>query len=227
MSDEGVIALESGGSLRGCDIDVPADLSSATFFILAGLIIPNSELVLTGVGVNPTRNGVLRIFEKMGGNIEVQNQRIVGGEPVADLVVRSSNLHACDIAGEDIALTIDEVPAISIAAACASGVTRIRDAEELRVKESDRIRSVVNGLKALGGKVEELPDGMNIEGGYLGGGTVESVGDHRIAMAFSVAGGVAKEAVTINDCANVATSFPDFRDLANRVGLAIEVNDQV
>ncbi len=221
----GVISLQGGGRLNGCEIDVPADLSSATFFILAGLIVPDSELLLTKVGVNPSRNGVLSILEKMGANIERMNETVVGGEPVADLVVRSSSLKGCDISGDEIALAIDEVPAISIAAACALGITRITEAEELRVKESDRISSVVNGLRNLGVVVEELPDGMVIEGGKLKGGKVDSYGDHRIAMAFSIAGAVASDTVEVNNCANVATSFPDFRELANSIGLSIDVGE--
>ncbi len=220
-----IISLEGGGELTSCEIDVPADLSSATFFILAGLIVPDSEIVLAKVGVNPSRNGVLSVLAKMGADIQPTNENIVGGEPVADLVVRSSSLKGCEICGDEVALAIDEIPAISVAAACAQGVTKITGAQELRVKESDRISSVVNGLRNLGVKVEELADGMIIEGGRLKGGKVDSYGDHRIAMSFSVAGAVASGNVEVENCANVATSFPDFRELANRIGLSIDVSE--
>ncbi len=217
------IRLGQNGVLHGGEFSVPADLSSSAFFMVAGLVVPDSELRLTKVGVNPTRNGVLAILSKMGGSIECLNETEIGGEPVADLLVKSSSLKGCDIGGEEVALAIDEIPAVAIAAGCAEGVTRIRGAKELRVKESDRIRSIVNGLRALGVTVQEYDDGLDIEGGRFSGGQVSSEGDHRIAMAFSVAGAVASDQVEILDCANVATSFPDFRKLANRVGMTIDV----
>ena len=217
------ITIQGGGELQAQDMVVPADLSSATFFILGALITQNSDIMLPGVGINPSRNGVISVLQRMGADITLHNQSVVGGEPVADIQVRSSNLKGIDICGDDIALSIDEIPSIAVAAACAQGLTRISDAEELRVKESDRISSVVNGLTALGAEVTEKPDGMDIQGGPLREGVVESYGDHRIAMAFSMAGAVANKRVTIRDCENVATSFPDFQQLAKQSGLNIEV----
>ena len=222
--DRNRIWLEGGHQLSAVDIVVPSDLSSATFFIIGALISKDSELHLPGVGINPTRNGVLGILRRMGANIEESNPRTIGGEPVADLIVRSSHLQGCEIAGEDIALAIDEIPAISVAAAVAEGVTEIRDGEELRVKESDRIHSTVQGLKALGVQVDEKPDGMVITGGKLSGGVVDSFHDHRIAMSFAMAGLAAAEQIQVNRCENVATSFPQFANLAGNAGLNISVN---
>lgn len=224
QKNRNVVTIQGGGTLSARQIEVPADLSSAAFFILAALITPNSALILHRVGVNPSRNGVLQILQRMGARITLQNQTDIGGEPVADIVVSSSGLRGCDVGGNDIALAIDEIPVIAVAAACASGITRISDAAELRVKESDRIHCVVNGLKALGIKVEEKADGMVIEGGKLTGGQVQSGGDHRIAMAFSMAGTAALDQVEVSDCDNVVTSFPNFCELANQVGVNIVVN---
>ena len=218
------VTIQGGVALFAQDLEVPADLSSAAFFILAALITPKSELILQRVGVNPSRTGVLQILQRMGARIVLHNQTDVGGEPIADIVVQSSQLQSCDVGGNDIALAIDEIPVIAVAAACARGITRISDATELRVKESDRIRCVVNGLKALGINVTENVDGMIIEGGKLTGGQVHSCGDHRIAMAFAIAGGVALDQVEVLDCDNVATSFPNFCELANRVGATIVAN---
>lgn len=209
--------------LRACEITVPADLSSAAFFIVAASIVRGSDVLLRGVGINPSRNGVLAILKRMGADIQLhESPTTAGGEPIADIRVRASELRGCRIDGNDIALAIDEIPAIAIAAACARGVTIIRDAGELRVKESDRIRAMADGLKALGVGVEEHTDGLTIIGGSLGGGRVESHGDHRIAMAFAIAGGVAKEAVEVADCDNIATSFPEFCQIANHAGLNIQ-----
>jgi len=218
------VSIVGGGRLTACDIEVPADLSSATFFILGALISPDSELHLPNLGINPSRNGVLGILERMGANIVTQNQRVVGGEPVADLVVKSSRLQGVELNHTDIALAVDEIPAIAVAAACADGVTEISGAEELRVKESDRIATTVAGLQALGAKVTEKPDGMVIQGGPLTGGRVESHGDHRIAMAFSVAGNAASSEATIANVECVTTSFPGFYDLFQQVGLNISIS---
>lgn len=218
------VSIVGGGRLTACDIEVPADLSSATFFILGALISPDSELHLPNLGINPSRNGVLGILERMGANIVTQNQRVVGGEPVADLVVKSSRLQGVELNHTDIALAVDEIPAIAVAAACADGVTEISGAEELRVKESDRIATTVAGLQALGAKVTEKPDGMVIQGGPLTGGRVESHGDHRIAMAFSVVGNAASSEVAISNVECVATSFPGFYDLFRQVGLNISIS---
>ena len=218
------VTVTSGSRLLPQDIVVPADLSSAAFFILAALITPGSELILQKVGVNPSRNGVLSVLQRMGGKIKLENQTTVGGEPVADIVVSTSELAGCAIEGNDVALAIDEIPVIAVAASCARGVTKISGASELRVKESDRIRSVVEGLQALGVNVTENSDGMIIEGGKLNGGRVNSYGDHRIAMAFSMAGTVAEGRVEILNCNNVATSFPNFYELARKSGVNIVIN---
>ena len=217
------ISLAGGGELRGCEIRVPADLSSAAFFLVGASIVRGSDLLLRRVGVNPSRNGVLAILQKMGADIELRDPATVGGEPVADLRVRAADLRGCRIDGGDVAAAIDEIPAIAVAAACARGTTEIRDAGELRFKESDRIRSVVAGLRAIGVAVEERADGLTITGGVIKGGRVESHGDHRIAMAFAVAGGVAEAPVEVLDCENIATSFPDFCRVANDAGLAIQI----
>ena len=216
------ISLTGGGELRGCEIRVPADLSSAAFFLVGASIVRGSDVLLRRVGVNPSRNGVLAILKKMGADIELCDPATVGGEPVADLRVRAADLRGCRIDGGDVAAAIDEIPAIAVAAAYARGTTEIRDAGELRFKESDRIRSVVAGLRALGVAVEEHADGLTITGGVIKGGRVESHGDHRIAMAFAVAGGAAEAPLEVLDCENIATSFPDFCRVANDAGLAIQ-----
>ena len=216
------ISLTGGGELRACEIRVPADLSSAAFFLVGASIVRGSDVLLRRVGVNPSRNGVLAILKKMGADIELCDPATVGGEPVADLRVRAADLRGCRIGGGDVAAAIDEIPAIAVAAACARGTTEIYDAGELRFKESDRIRSVVAGLQAIGVAVEERADGLTITGGVIKGGRVESHGDHRIAMAFAVAGGAAEAPVEVRDCENIATSFPDFCRVANDAGLAIQ-----
>jgi 3-phosphoshikimate 1-carboxyvinyltransferase len=217
----GSAALRGGGRLAACAIEVPADLSSAAFFLVGAAIAPGSELTLTGVGINPTRTGVLAILRRMGADIGVLDERTAGAEPVADLRVRAGTLRAVEIGAQDVALAIDEIPALAIAAACAQGVTRIRGAAELRVKESDRIAAVAQGLRALGVACEVYPDGLDIEGGALSGGTVESLGDHRIAMAFAMAALRASGPVRVRECANVGTSFPGFAALAARAGLDV------
>jgi 3-phosphoshikimate 1-carboxyvinyltransferase len=176
------------------------------------------------VGVNPTRTGVLEILRLMGADIDILNRREVGGEPVADLRVRSAQLHGIDIPAEMVPLAIDEFPALFIAAACAQGRTLLTGAEELRVKESDRIQVMADGLQALGIHAQPTPDGMVIQGGSLRAGTVDSGGDHRIAMSFAVAALRAQGPITIDDCANVNTSFPGFVELSSRVGLRIQAN---
>ena len=214
------ISLTGGGRLNAREVDVPSDLSSAAFFIVGALITPGSELLLHRVGINPSRDGVLRILRRMSADITLENRHEVGGEPVADLRVRHSRLQAVDLDAGDIALAVDEVPVLAVAAACAEGVTRIRGAEELRVKESDRIRTTVEGLSALGVKVLEHPDGMSITGGRVSGGVVESRGDHRIAMAFAMAAG-AGSAVRIMDTTCINTSFPGFIALARAAGMSV------
>lgn len=218
---QGNARVSGGHTLRAIDIEVPADFSSAAFFIVAAALVPGSELILRNVGTNPRRTGLLHVLRGMGADIAEKNPRDAGGEPVADLVVRHAPLRGIEVPTEHVADMIDEFPALFVAAACAEGVTTIRGAQELRVKESDRIAAMAAGLRALGARIEETPDGAMIEGGALRGGTVESNGDHRCAMAFAIAGAVAGGAIKIRDCANVATSFPGFAELANGCGLAV------
>ncbi|MDO9322127.1 MAG: bifunctional prephenate dehydrogenase/3-phosphoshikimate 1-carboxyvinyltransferase [Pseudomonas sp.] len=226
VSVEGCVAtVESGHKLTATQIEVPADISSAAFFLVAASIAEGSELLLEHVGINPTRTGVIDILKLMGADISLENQREVGGEPVADLRVRAAKLKGIDIPEDLVPLAIDEFPVLFIAAACAEGRTVLRGAEELRVKESDRIQVMADGLLALGVKCEPTPDGIIIDGntvsGAIGGGEVHSHGDHRIAMAFSVASLRASAPIRIHDCANVATSFPNFLGLATQVGIRI------
>ncbi|SFD07597.1 3-phosphoshikimate 1-carboxyvinyltransferase [Thiohalospira halophila DSM 15071] len=218
---DGWAAVTGGGRLTAAEVDVPADISSAAFFLVAASIIPGSELVLEHVGVNPTRTGVIEILCLMGADIREENPREVGGEPVADLRVRAAELHGIDIPEALVPLAIDEFPVLFIAAAAARGTTRLTGARELRVKESDRIQVMADGLNTLGVVAEPAEDGITITGGPLGGGRVASHGDHRIAMAFAVAGAVADAPVTITDCDNVETSFPDFAGAARAAGLAV------
>lgn len=218
----GASASVAGGQrLTGTRIDVPADISSAAFFLVAGCLAAREGLVLRNVGVNPTRTGVIDILRLMGADIRVENARESGGEPSADLVVRASALRGIRIPEALVPLAIDEFPALFIAAAAAEGRTELRGAAELRVKETDRLAVMAEGLGRLGVRHELLPDGIRIDGGPLSGGTVDSHGDHRIAMAFAVASLRARGPLEILDVANVATSFPDFVPLARAAGLAI------
>ncbi len=217
------IWLSGGGRLLACDIDVPADISSATFFLVGASITPGSDITLQHVGVNPTRIGVLNILTRMGAQVELQNRREVGGEPVADIRVLGGRLQGIAIPEDQVPLAIDEFPALFIAAACAEGETVLTGAEELRVKESDRIAVMATGLRALGIAARETLDGLVIQGGRLQGGTVDSHGDHRIAMAFAMAALRASGPITVRDCKNVATSFPDFVPLATAAGLKLHV----
>lgn len=218
------ICLQGGGRLTGGRVMVPADISSAAFFLVGASIAPGSDLLLQNVGVNPTRTGVLDILDLMGANIERLNERKAGGEPVADLRVRYAPLHGIDIPEALVPLAIDEFPALFIAAACARGETRLRGAAELRVKESDRIQVMADGLSVLGIAAEPTPDGIVISGSEPGGGVVDSHGDHRIAMAFAMAGLRARGQIGIEDCVNVETSFPGFAESARATGLALEVS---
>ncbi|HEU4738802.1 MAG TPA: 3-phosphoshikimate 1-carboxyvinyltransferase [Solirubrobacterales bacterium] len=201
-------------------ITVPADISSAAFFIVAALLVPDSEITLHSVNVNPTRTGLLTILERMGAEIERDGETEEGGEPIATLRVRSAPLQATEIGGAEIPLAIDELPLVALAACFAEGTTVIRDAEELRRKESDRIETVTTALRALGGKVEPMADGMVIEGtGGLRGGTIESHGDHRIAMLGAVAGLASTEGVEVIGMDAAAVSYPGFEaDLASLLG---------
>jgi 3-phosphoshikimate 1-carboxyvinyltransferase len=215
------ICVEGGWRLTATDIDVPADISSAAFFLVGASIAPGSDLLLRHVGVNPTRTGVIDILRLMGADIALLDEREVGGEPVADIRVRHAPLHGIRIPEDLVPLAIDEFPALFIAAANARGETLLSGAEELRVKESDRIAVMAEGLKRLGVQADPLPDGMRIVGGPVGGGEVASHTDHRIAMSFAMAALTATGPITVRDCDNVATSFPGFVELAGRAGLAI------
>jgi 3-phosphoshikimate 1-carboxyvinyltransferase len=220
------ITLHPPQRLVSQKINVPGDFSSAAFFIVAGLLAaPVEGLVIQNVGLNPTRVGLLTILRRMGANIEIFNPRESGAEPVADLRVFASPLHGIAVPKDLVSLAIDELPVLFIAAACAQGETRVTGAEELRVKESDRIAAMSAGLTALGVAHTALPDGMQISGREQGNaftsGAIDSFGDHRIAMSFAIASLRAAGAIEIRDVANVATSFPDFVPLAQSVGLAL------
>ncbi|WP_290651879.1 3-phosphoshikimate 1-carboxyvinyltransferase [Aquisalimonas sp.] len=211
------------GSLQGGEIDVPADISSAAFFIVGASIATGSDVVLEHVGINPTRTGVIDILGHMGADIEIRNRREVGGEPVGDVRVQARPLHGLTIPERLVPLGIDEFPALFVAAACAHGTTLLRGAAELRVKESDRIAVMAEGLQAVGIHAEPRDDGILIRGGRIRGGAVDSHGDHRIAMAFAMAGLCSGAEITVRDCRNVDTSFPGFVDLAREAGLDLSV----
>ncbi len=232
LSREGAtVRIRGGQALTATDIDVPADISSAAFFLVGASISPGSDLFLEHVGVNPTRTGVLDILALMGADIERINERKVGGEPVADLRVRASRLRGIDVPPELVPLAIDEFPVLFVAAACADGRTVVTGAEELRVKESDRIAVMADGLRALGVHAQATPDGMIIEGrgqhtgSVFSAGSVASHGDHRIAMAFAMAALRAGGPICIDDTLNVATSFPGFVALSAGAGLSIRETD--
>ena len=215
--------IEGGARLAATELDVPGDISSAAFLVAAAAGRAGSDLLIRGVGVNPTRTGILTVLGQMGADISWSNHRIAGNEPVADLRVRGGALHGVDVDPSLVPLAIDEFPAIFVAAAAARGVTRVTGARELRVKESDRIAASAEALRALGVTVQVFDDGMAVEGGGISGGEVDSAGDHRIAMAFASAAVAAP--VRIRDCRNVMTSFPGFETLSNSVGCDIEVVD--
>jgi len=223
MQDGPRRGVKGGGKLTACDIDVPADISSAAFFLVGASIAEGSDLTLQHVGMNPTRDGVINILQLMGADIEVINECVIGGEPVADLRVRSAKLKGIQIPEDQVPLAIDEFPALFVAAACAEGETVLTGAEELRVKESDRIQVMADGLIELGIDAKPTPDGIVIQGGSIGGGSVNSHGDHRIAMSFAMAALRATGYISIDDCANVNTSFPGFVELAASVGLKVSV----
>lgn len=209
------------GVLTATNLTIPGDFSSAAFFMVGALIAENSSIMLTNVGVNPTRLGALHILRKMGGNIEFKNIRHDTNEPMADIIVQSSNLKGIEIPSAWVPGAMDEFPILMIAAACSEGKTILRGAGELRLKESDRIKTIVEGLTQLGIRVQELEDGLVVEGGKFHGGTIQSYGDHRIAMAFAIAALRASEPIVIEDCQNVHTSFPQFIETAHAFGLQI------
>jgi len=221
-------SLVGGGHLTGCHIDVPSDISSAAFFMVAASITPGANILLRHVGVNPTRIGIINILKAMNADIELRNQREVGGEPVADIQVRYRGLKGIQIPEAQVPLAIDEFPVLFVAAACAEGRTVLSGAEELRVKESDRIQVMADGLLACGIDVTPTADGMIVEGikgdmRPFKAATIATHGDHRIAMSFAVASLRASEVITINGCGAVATSFPGFAELCNSIGFNIEV----
>lgn len=228
------VKLTGGGKLTACDIAVPADISSAAFFMVAAAIAKDGDLTLKQVGMNPTRTGVIDILRLMNADIEVLNETVVGGEPVADVRIRSSNLQGIEIPEHLVPLAIDEFPVLFVAASCAQGRTVLTGAKELRVKESDRIAVMAEGLKTLGMECTVTDDGIIIEGkgsqdnkgneqAVFGGGTIQSHHDHRIAMSFSVASLRARDTITIEGTETVNTSFPGFAELANHIGLSIAV----
>lgn len=218
-----VAKLQGGGRLTAVHIDVPADISSAAFFMVAASITPNADLMLEHVGINPTRVGVINILRAMGGDITVFNEREVGGEPVADIRIRHAQLKGINIPEDQVPLAIDEFPVLFVAAACAEGQTVLTGAEELRVKESDRIQVMADGLQAMGISAVPTEDGIVIQGGQITGATVASHHDHRIAMSFAVASLRATDPIRVTGCDNVATSFPNFVSLAAGLGMNIEV----
>ena len=222
-AESGSVSIQGGQQLTGTAIDVPADLSSAAFVILAVLMANKAEVVIENVGVNPTRIGVIDILLAMGGDISLQNPRSLGDEPVADIRVRSSDLNGCDVDPALVSLAIDEFPVLFVAAAAASGKTSFSGVGELRVKESDRIAAMAAGLRALGIQVDETKEGATVHGGQFSGGNVDSFGDHRIAMALAVAACTASDPVLISNIDAVETSFPGFAEVMGLLGAIISV----
>ncbi len=217
-----VVSITGPATLAGKNIEVPRDFSSASFFIVAGLLGATDGLLIPAVGVNPTRTGLLTILRRMGGKIELRNERSSGAEPIADIFVEKSELRGVDVDAELVELCIDELPVLFIAAGAAAGRTSVRGAEELRHKECDRLAAMAVGLETLGLAVQEQPDGLTIDGGSIQGGHVNSQGDHRVAMAFATASAAARGPIEISDTAAIATSFPNFLTAAARGGLKLE-----
>jgi 3-phosphoshikimate 1-carboxyvinyltransferase len=215
-------SLDGQQELRGCQIQVPADLSSAAFVILAALIADKADVLIKNVGVNPTRTGVIHVLQGMGGDISLENSQLLGKEPVADIRVRSSGLHGGPVDPALVSLAIDEFPVLFVAAAAASGRTDFSGIGELRVKESDRISAMAKGLRNIGIRVDESADGAVVHGGQFSGGTVESHGDHRVAMSLAIAGTIASDPVIVCDVDAVDTSFPGFAACMTSIGVDIE-----
>ncbi|HEU4964634.1 MAG TPA: 3-phosphoshikimate 1-carboxyvinyltransferase [Bacilli bacterium] len=217
--EEGYITVDGGSQLTATEIEVPGDISSAAFLLVAAAIVPGSDLLLRGVGVNPTRTGILDALHDMGANIELLNERESGGEPIADIRVRGSELQGTTVRGATIPRLIDEIPVLAVAATQALGVTEIRDAQELKVKESDRIATTARELRKFGAEVEELEDGLRIVGktALRGGAAIDTYHDHRIAMAMAVAALVADAPTTIHDWETVDVSFPTFGELLQNI----------
>ncbi len=208
--EENGIVLQEKGKLKACEITVPGDISSAAYFMVAASIIPNAQVTLKGVGINPTRDGMIEVLQQMGANIQINNKTILNGEPVADITVRYSPLKGIEVKGDIIPRLIDEIPILAVAASTAQGEMVIQNAEELKIKESNRIQSMVEELSGFGVKIKELPDGMWIQGGKLTGSICDSRGDHRIAMACAIAGLVAQGKTLIKNTNCVNISFPNF-----------------
>jgi 3-phosphoshikimate 1-carboxyvinyltransferase len=222
-ADGASVSLAGHQEPQGCRIEVPGDLSSATFIILGTLLAQDADITIEKVGINPTRTGVIDILLGMGADIRLQNRRTFGDEPVADIRVRSSRLTGGDVDPALVSLAIDEFPALFVAAAAADGETRFAGLEELRVKESDRIAAMVDGLRRLGVDVEEAPDGATVRGGRFSGGIVESYHDHRVAMSLAMAATIAEDAVLIRGVDNVRTSFPGFCECVGELGADVRL----
>lgn len=218
---QGRVCLLGGGRLAGTRVQIPGDLSSAAMLMVGAAIAEGSDLLIEQVGVNPTRTGVIDILRAMGADVVLLRERQMGGEPMADIRVRCKPLHGVEISEVQVSLAIDELPVLLVAAACAAGKTTLSGAGELRVKESDRIAALADGFARLGVVASPTPDGMVVVGGRITGGRVNSFGDHRIAMAFSMAALRADGTIVIEDCANVDTSFPGFAALTRSIGLGI------
>jgi 3-phosphoshikimate 1-carboxyvinyltransferase len=214
--ENGAVSVRTAERLEPGEITVPGDFSSAAFFLVAALITPGSDVSLPGVGLNPTRTGLLPVLRRMGAEIEVEEGEALGGEPVGRLRARSCELRGTEVSGAEVPLAIDELPLVALAACFAEGTTRIRDAAELRRKESDRIATVAAALSALGGSVEPTEDGLEIEGDGLRGGSVSAAGDHRIAMLAAVAGVASEQGAEVKGMDAAAVSYPGFEaDLAS------------
>lgn len=221
-SIDGTVSLTGGQQLRGCQVNVPADLSSAAFVMLAALLAENADIQIRNVGVNPTRTGIISILQSMGADISLENDQLLGEEPVADIRVRSSKLHGGPVDASLVSLAIDEFPVLFVAAAAASGKTEFSGIGELRVKESDRISAMADAFGNLGIQVDETDDGAVVHGGRFNGGTVQSHGDHRVAMSLAVAGTIAADEVIVEDVNAVDTSFPGFCECMTAIGAQIQ-----
>lgn len=221
-SIDGTVSLTGGQQLRGCQVIVPADLSSAAFVMLAALLAENADIQIRNVGVNPTRTGIISILQNMGADISLENDQLLGEEPVADIRVRSSKLHGGPVDASLVSLAIDEFPVLFVAAAAASGKTEFSGIGELRVKESDRISAMADAFGILGIQVDETDDGAVVHGGHFNGGTVQSHGDHRVAMSLALAGTIASDEVIVEDVKAVDTSFPGFCECMTAIGAKIQ-----
>ena len=222
-SQVSTISLQGNGVLRGCDLTIPADISSAAFIMVAASIANNANVTLKGVGVNPTRTGVIDILRLMGADITLTNERLAGDEPIADIQVKSAELNGIDVPEHLVPLAIDELPVVFIAAAAANGITRVTGAQELRVKESDRIASMAEGLEAIGVQATATDDGMIVHGSPIRGGVVETHFDHRIAMSFCIAALRSTDPIVVKDAQHIDTSFPGFFRLITELGMSVDL----